>query len=420
MTNGLKVPPQPANSASNPRGNTDKAWTCPFCALHCDALALQPDGPALQLSGSQCPKAIAALEACSSHSPPPCPLNAAIASAAQILRDSRQPLFAGLATDVAGMRALYPLADACGAVLDHAHGDAVMASVLPLQDRGAFSTTLAEVRNRADLIVCVGTQPSSKTPEFFRRIDGIEREVVFIGTPVDPALEGAPGARSLGNIDLHDAVAVLSALCSERKLPGAAPGLVELAQSMRDAKYTVLVWSPSELPGAHPALLVEAMHRLIKTLNRTTRAGGLALSGHDGAATANYVATWLSGFPLRTRVGTPLLHEPHLFGSSQLIEDAAVDAVLWLADLAPNCTPPEHDLPMVVIGHPSLAASLAKRVAPTVFIPVATPGIGSAGHVFRLDGGIALPLRAVRDDGLPQASEVLRALLAALTARGAA
>jgi formylmethanofuran dehydrogenase subunit B len=209
-------------------------------------------------------------------------------------------------------------------------------------------------------------------------------------------------------------------VCSERKLPGAAPELVALAQAMRDAKYTVLVWSPSELPGAHPALLVEAMHRLIKTLNRTTRAGGLALSGHDGAATANYVATWLSGFPLRTRVGTPLLHEPHLFGSSQLIEDAAVDAVLWLADLAPNCTPPEHDLPMVVIGHPSLAASLAKRVAPTVFIPVATPGIGSAGHVFRLDGGIALPLRAVRDDGLPQASEVLRALLAALTARGAA
>jgi formylmethanofuran dehydrogenase subunit B len=75
---------------------------------------------------------------------------------------------------------------------------------------------------------------------------------------------------------------------------------------------------------------------------------------------------------------------------------------------------------MIVIGHHGLAAALAKRSAPTVFIPVATPGISSAGHVFRLDGGIALPLRAVCDDGLPSASAVLRALLAAMPARGLA
>jgi formylmethanofuran dehydrogenase subunit B len=441
MTPGIKVSSLSPVSTSTSSRTADVAWTCPYCALHCDSLAVVAEAASLTLSGTQCTKAHAALRFCDfelarsarcSIDGSASTLEASVAQAAQWLGSASQPLFAGLITDVAGMRALYPLADACSAILDHAHGDAVMASVLPTQDRGAFGTTLAEVRNRADLIVCMGTQPSTKTPELFRRIGVasdtpamIERNVVFIGTATDPALQDAPGVHASAiDADLHDAVSVLNALVSGRKLTDAAPELAALAQAMRNAKYTVLVWSPSELPDAHPALLVEAMHRLVKSLNKTTRAGALVLSGHDGAATANYVATWLSGLPLRTRSGTPLQHEPHLHGTAQLLADTAVDVVLWLADLAPaallDLAPPEHDLPMIVIGHHGLAAALAKRSAPTVFIPVATPGISSAGHVFRLDGGIALPLRAVCDDGLPSASAVLRALLAAMPARGLA
>ena len=39
---------------------------------------------------------------------------------------ARLPLFGGLATDVQGMRALYRLANVGGAILDHAHGEAMM------------------------------------------------------------------------------------------------------------------------------------------------------------------------------------------------------------------------------------------------------------------------------------------------------
>jgi formylmethanofuran dehydrogenase subunit B len=49
-----------------------------------------------------------------------------------------------------------------------------------------------------------------------------------------------------------------------------------------------------------------------------------------------------------------------------------------------------------------------------VFIPVSTPGIGSAGHLFRTDGSVLMPLRALRDDGLPTVAEVLRRLTQAL------
>ena len=89
------------------------AWTCPFCPLACDHLAVQSaaDGR-LMLQGSNCARASRGLAACADTTASPsvdgqsASLDAAIAAAAARLAASRQPLFAGLGTDVAGARAL--------------------------------------------------------------------------------------------------------------------------------------------------------------------------------------------------------------------------------------------------------------------------------------------------------------------------
>lgn len=49
-----------------------------------------------------------------------------------------------------------------------------------------------------------------------------------------------------------------------------------------------------------------------------------------------------------------------------------------------------------------------------MFIPVATPGIGSAGHAFRTDGTVLMPLRAVIENRLPTVAEVAQRILRAL------
>jgi len=70
---------------------------------------------------------------------------------------------------------------------------------------------------------------------------------------------------------------------------------------------------------------------------------------------------------------------------------------------------------MVVLGHPALAAAAGRRSGlPTVFIPVATPGIGSAGHLFRTDGTVLMPLSAVYRDRLPTVADVAGLILSAL------
>jgi formylmethanofuran dehydrogenase subunit B len=416
--------------------STDTAtlpWTCPFCALLCDGVELTRDG-ALELRGSDCPKARQALARQPADPAAVSPaidgraasLDEALNAAARLLAAATLPLFAGLATDVAGMRALYALASARDAILDHLLGDAIMASVRPLQDRGVYYTTLAEVRTRADLIVCFGTRPTERYPEFFRRIAPGEprrREIVFVGTDTDPAAAGPDTGLEAVPLagDAFDTLALLNALAADRALAAPPPGpLAGLAARLQAARYAVIVWEPGTT-GPQGALVGEAINRLVGTLNARTRAASLALGGSQGGYTANQVVTWLSGLPLRTGLYRDgLRHDPWALATARVLADRNADLLLWVSSFDPSATPPVAELPTIVLGH---AAMPPVPGAPQVFIPVATPGIGAAGHLFRLDGGVVVPLVQARDDGLPSVAAVAQWLarrLAGTAAPGAA
>ncbi|MBX9794951.1 MAG: formylmethanofuran dehydrogenase, partial [Burkholderiaceae bacterium] len=135
-------------STATSASGSGTAWTCPFCPLLCDGFQVasppqQPTAP-LTLQGSDCPRACRALQrfsATPSSAMPQidgiaCDIDSAIAAAARVLAASRQPLFGGLGTDVAGARALYRLACETGAISDAAQGDALMHGLRAMQDRG--------------------------------------------------------------------------------------------------------------------------------------------------------------------------------------------------------------------------------------------------------------------------------------------
>jgi formylmethanofuran dehydrogenase subunit B len=400
------------------------SWTCPFCPLLCDTFSIRADAAGLTLVGSECTRARAALtrfpavpiNVGASIDGRPVDADAAIAAAARVLAASRQPLFGGLGTDVAGARALYPLACMTGAISDPASGAAMLHGLRATQDRGGFTATLAEVRTRADLIVCLGGLPTERLPEFLRRCgvgDGREVQVVVLqpaSAPVVPTADAIEFVTYDG--DLFDAVAMLGA-CTDERAPAAQGGpLVALAARLRGAHYAVLAYEAARLP-AHGSILIEAINRIVATLNRKTRAAALPLGGVDGATTVNQVFTWLSGLPLRSRAGAAgLEHEPLRFDAQRLIDDHAVDALLWIASFGTEPPVAAAGMPRIVLGHPHFAPAL--QSADTIFIPVSTPGIGSSGHLFRTDGVVLLPLHAVVDDGLPTVADVLTRLQRAL------
>ena len=400
-----------------PPSASSTPWTCPFCPLLCDGfdIAVQADGR-LQLAGSACSRAQQALSrfgvtpaATPRVQGRDCSLDEAIGEAARLLAASRQPLFGGLGTDVAGARALYALACASGAICDAAAGVPLMQATRALQDRGGFGTSLAEVRSRADLVLCLGRRPAAHYPEFDART-GL--------APDDP--RWLVLGEGLAASDWFAPVARLAALVEGRAVEGAPSELQVAAQRLQAARYAVIVVETATL-GPQGALLIEMLQRVVATLNRSTRVAMLSLGGADGATTVNGVFTWLSGLPLRTRLGPHgLEHDPVAFDATRLVADGAVDLLLWLASFGTEAPEPAAAsasaaagaLPRIVVGHPALASRAARPA--DVFIPVATPGIGHAGHLFRTDGVVMMPLHAAQPTALPRADEVLRQLLAAL------
>lgn len=412
-------------------------WTCPFCLLLCDNLSVRVSAAGtLELAEGECASARLGLARFTGTPSAATPLvdgqivdlADAIAAASRMLAASRQPLFGGLGTDVAGARAVYRLACETGAICDPANGDALMQALRSLQDRGGFSTTLAEVRTRADLIVCIGELPGGDAAEFFARCglgeEGLvpQRHVVLLGDGATDAASLAALGRHTGvttevvplHGDLFSTVALLSALLAGRAVRDRPSMLAGLAQRLCAARYAVIVGTTSRLP-AQGALIIERIHQIVATLNATTRAAAMWLGGGNGAGTVNQVFTWLSGLPLRSRAGPAgLAHEPLCFDASRLLADAAVDCLLWISTFDPNCAPPATQVPLVVLGHPDLASS-AGRIG-SVFIPVSTPGIGSAGHLFRTDGGVVLPLVPVYRDTLPLLADVLGSITQGVSA----
>ncbi|CAG4919452.1 hypothetical protein R70241_04747 [Paraburkholderia saeva] len=416
-------------------------WTCPFCPLLCDDIAAGVSSDdSLSAPATDCPRLAGAL-ALYGATDAQCKayvdghatdLDTALARAAEILSGAHRPLFGGMATDIAGARSLFALAAQCGAIVDHLHGDALTAATLALQDRGAFFTTLSEVRARADLVVVFACEPSARHPRFYARAFGtaegtpaLSRTFRFVGCEADLAVDAIhhAGATSLlAGSDLFDLLALWSALLEGRSVEalndasGTARALAALIDEMNAARYTVFVYEPEALPAPHAALLIEALNRIIKAVNRTSRAGGLPLGGADGALSVNQTFTWLSGFPLRTRVAmpgrlaqAPLDYDPMRYCTRTLLAGHEVDTLLWVSSFGPQPLPDtlDPDVPAIVLGHPAMAAGAANaRRGPTVFIPVATPGIDIGGHLFRTDGTVVVPLTAARHAGLPGVADI--------------
>jgi formylmethanofuran dehydrogenase subunit B len=414
--------------------------TCPFCGLACDDLAVRVSGSSVSAQANGCPLVARGFEYATPQDQPRVrgaarPLGEAVAEAAAILSRARNAIVGGCGTDVAGARALVALADRCGAVVDHMNSGANLRNLLVLQDGGWINTTLSEIRNRADLLVLVGTSVVDRFPRFFERCvwnketmfgsDTGAREIVYLGRGLDTRAGVAPDGRApeIFACDvsrLGEAFVVLRALLHGRPVQGteAAGAPMEawraLLDKMKSARYGVAVWAAPDLDFPHAELTVQALVDLIKDLNQVTRFNGMPLGGSDGDMTANSVEVWQTGFPIRTRFGASGPdYDPCLNDTGRLLDSGEADALVWVSSFDERRVPPAVKVPTVVLGR----AGMRLEREPDVFIPVATPGVDHAGHLFRTDSVVALPLRKVRDSALPSVADAASAIAAALDVR---
>lgn len=411
--------------------------TCPFCGLLCDDLTVRSSGGRLAVAANGCPKAAAGFErplpeASPRHHGRDVSLGDAIAAAAGMLRGARLPLIGGLATDVEGLRAALSLADRAGGVVDHALSEAAQANIDVLQTTGWVMSTLTEVRNRADLVIVVASDIARFHPRFFERvvapplslIDDAppKRTVVFIGSDIDTAAAASPRVGEIVTLACPNARAAEVVAALRATLRGArlaqpttagvpASEIAALAERCRKASYGVLVWVPPALDPATAGLTVQSIADLARDLTREQRFVGLSLGGDEGAASAQSVCCWQSGFPLRVSYasGTPR-HDPVRYSIPRMLARGDGDLLVWIASFTPTLVPPPTTLPTIVLGTPGLAMP----AAPSVFIPVGTPGVDHVGRLIRNDSVVSLPLRNLNRAPLPSTAKVLTAIEAAL------
>ncbi len=397
--------------------------TCPFCGLLCDDLTVASSRGALRVTANGCPKARTSYARAVPAAAPAIDgtsvsFDAALAAAARILKRSRQPLIGGLGTDIDGARAAIALAERCGAIVDHLHGRALAHNVRVLQTRGFATTTLAEVRNRADLVVLVGVDINDDFHEFARRCLRpptalveerlASRRVFHIGPAAQAPRQAGVNAERVvcRDSEVLDTVNALRALRMQRtpRLRGRRQQAVAaLAAALAASEYAVFVWAPGQL-GEDGDLLIGAICDLVADLNRNKRAAGLSLGGNDGGQSVMSAAAWLTGYPLQLSFAGPTIeYDPLRYETARLLAADAVDSLTWISTFNP-CPAPATTLPLITIGMPDMSPDAARGV----FLPAGTPGLDHRGQLIRTDGVIALPVPQLRDLALPSVAFLLQ------------
>jgi formylmethanofuran dehydrogenase subunit B len=388
--------------------NTEQSMhACPACGLLCDDIS----GDAIARQEFSCGKAAKFYARKTVAAQPqingkPVTLAEAVAAAAALLQQAQAPLIAGSSTDVHGARALVRLANHSGADMTHLNADSTLRNMKVLQHRGWQTTTLTEVRNRADVILMIGTDVVSHNARFFERVVWVDeamftepaaRQIIYLGgdklkTQAGTAPDGrAPQVIDCASEQLPQVVSALRALVMNKPVAGTAVAGVEistlqaLAETLKAAKYATLVWVAKDLHYQHAELTIENITETVVALNQKTRAMGLSLGGSDGDTSVNYAHTWLNG----VIIDAPNWQEH--------------DAVVWVNSFSPEAMPPADVAPVIVLG----AADSVFTTAPAVFIPVATPGLDTGGQQFRVDGSVTLPLTAAKPSAVATLSQVV-------------
>jgi formylmethanofuran dehydrogenase subunit B len=404
----------------------------PFCGIGTDDLIIKVDGLKVSVVENGCAVNTSAFEQPITDTKAringkEVELNEAISHAASLLKNANYPVIGGCATDVNGMRGLLALADRTGAVVDNMNFNNARKNILALQDSGWMTTTLAEVKNRCDLLLIVGTDLEGFAPRFFEKYlwneamfleNTSDREIIYLGTKPSGNASTSPNGKTAqvfecANESLPEVVAVLRALVKGQPLHAenvagiSIADLTAIADKLKAAKYGVVTWAAGALNYSHAELTVQTICEMVKDINQTTRCSGFPLGGKDGDQTANQVCGWTTGYAARVSFakGYPE-YDPFLFETNELLNNGEADALVWVNAFNAQAKPPKTNVPTIVVAR----SGMSFEKEPDVFIPVGTPAIDHAGHAFRLDNVVAIRLKKLRDSNLPSTAEVLNAI----------
>ena len=428
---------------------------CPGCGCVCDDITLNvQDGDVVEF-GPECALGDAwfrrhSRRASQQAEAAPChfggnavSLDEAISAAADVLSAADAPLIYGLARSVtSGQRAAVALGEALRAVVDSTaslcHGPSIMA----LQEVGEVTSTLGEIRNRADLVIFWGCNPAESHPRHaerysvtaagrYTRNGRADRKIVMVGDPefVDDWKIDEQGTQPDLVVRIpadqnFETLSALQAALNETQKTELSPELQQLLNLVRGCRYGVVFFGLGLARTAmwthfnHTADFrrsqtghndVAALLKFVAEANRVTRMTARRMRLQGDVSGADNVLQWQTGYPFGVDFsrGYPR-YNPGEFTANQLLERGDVDACLMIgAETLPYFSEAARQqlqsIPTILLDHPG---NPVPSPPPTIHIRTAVHGIEAPGTIYRMDN-VPLSLQSFRTTTLPTDEFVL-------------
>lgn len=356
----------------------------------------------------------------------PASLDQALAGAASTLRESagRVLVYLGPELSSQAQRTALAIADLLRARVDTATSRPAATGLLAAQRRGRAAATLAEIRNRADVILFWAVDPRDRYPRFISRfVDAAGthvpagrkgRRLIAVTVGADRGPPEADLELAIASSEEIDALSVMRATVLGNRLGSLSATLqaaAKAATALREAKYGILVHEAEAASEPSNPLRAEGLIALIQALNGPTRAALCTLRAGGNRSGAESVLTSQTGYPMAVDFsqGFPRYNP----GNRAVEAPTDITAVLVagsVTELTTETAAAFGKLPTIVIGPRASQAPFPTRIA----IDTGVAGIHEAGTGYRMDE-IPLPLRPPLT-GPRSGAETLRSLLVALRA----
>lgn len=429
---------------------------CPGCACVCDDVQLtiqaasEEETPRLMEFQPSCDRGadwfrsnLESPEAFCRYRGAPSGYDEAIGAAADILKRSDAPLIYGLSRSAtAAQRVAVELAERLGGVIDSTaslcHGPSIMA----IQEVGEVTSSLGEIRHRADLVIFWGCNPADSHPRHSERYSVRPkgqfvpegrggRKVVMVGDEAlmkDAAIDDAGTEPDLKIVlpsgGDFDALRYLQALLEDNPLPNTPKHLRQLMDLMKACRYGVVFFglelAETRMAVGRPDsgighLNVTALLQLVAKLNEVTRFAARRMRLQGDVSGADNVLTWQSGYPFAVDYSREYpRYSPGEYSAADLLERGDVDACLLIgAETVPcfSTAARRHleSIPTIVLDY----SAASQCFESTVFLPSAVYGLHTEGVIYRMDN-VPLVARKMTDSPLLTDEQILQQIMEAV------
>ena len=340
----------------------------------------------------------------------------ALDAASDLLRAaSRALVFLAPDTSCEAQRAAIAIADALHATVDSVTSTTAGQGILAAQEIGRASATLGEIRNRADVVVFWGVDPSTRYPRFWTRYApgpqgvhvGDRSQRTVIAVDVGEA-RGPEDADDRLEIPPDREVELLAELTSRATGSTGGADVPAILQKMLRGKYVALISDaePDDRQRCDDGRSA-AIIALAQALNDQTRCAHLALRAGGNRSGADGCLTSQTGYPMAVDFsrGYPR-YRPHEHTAARLAR-GSVDAVLVVGSIAllnAELRSLMARVPAIVIGPRATEAPFEVVAA----VDTGVAGIHESGTALRMDD-VPLPLSGPVT-GPPAAVDVVTAL----------